>query len=108
MSSELPDCVARYFAADDTTDDRDLAACFSDDVRIHDEGGEHHGTAAALAWWHAARRRYDFHAEPREVQQDADRLTVRAQVTGTFPGSPIMLDHVFTLRGGRIAALAIG
>lgn len=107
MSPELPDAVAPYFAAGDTGD-HELAACFTDHVRIHDEGGEHLGTDAALAWRHATRRKYDFRAEPREVRQDGDSLTVRPQVTGSFPGSPIMLDHVFTLRDGRIAALSIG
>jgi hypothetical protein len=35
------------------------------------------------------------------------QVTVRARLTGEFPGSPIELDHIFTLSNGKIASLEI-
>jgi hypothetical protein len=34
-------------------------------------------------------------------------MVVTSQVSGTFPGSPIDLRYVFTVEGGKIAALEI-
>ncbi|MFC4729217.1 nuclear transport factor 2 family protein [Coralloluteibacterium thermophilus] len=107
MTLQLPDPIATFFAIDDDSDATAVAACFTPDAEVRDEGETHRGGDAILAWRRAARRKYAFRAEPRELRQDGDILTVRAQVTGDFPGSPAMLDHVFTLRDGRIAALEI-
>jgi hypothetical protein len=41
-----------------------------------------------------------------ENTHDLEAL-VRTKLTGDFPGSPITLDFVFTLEGGKIAALEI-
>jgi len=35
------------------------------------------------------------------------RLTVRARLTGEFPGSPVELDHIFKLSNNKIASLEI-
>jgi hypothetical protein len=34
-------------------------------------------------------------------------VTVRARLTGEFPGSPLELDHIFKLSGDKIASLEI-
>jgi hypothetical protein len=37
-----------------------------------------------------------------------EQTIAAAQVTGSFPGSPAQIRYKFTLRNGKIAALAIG
>jgi hypothetical protein len=32
---------------------------------------------------------------------------VRGEISGQFPGSPIRLDYVFEIEGGRVTALEI-
>jgi hypothetical protein len=34
-------------------------------------------------------------------------MTLRARLTGNFPGSSVELDHVFTLEDGKIISLEI-
>jgi ketosteroid isomerase-like protein len=46
--------------------------------------------------------------EPQDVIQTGDATDVAVVITGTFPGSPLELDFFFTLRDGKIAALATG
>ena len=60
------------------------------------------------AWWRAAKAQYQHTADPREVSEAGGRITVLAEVRGTFPGSPAMLSFIFTLKNNEIAALEIG
>jgi hypothetical protein len=34
-------------------------------------------------------------------------VTLRARIAGDFPGSPVELDHIFTLSNDEIASLEI-
>ncbi len=45
--------------------------------------------------------------EPVAVTARDGKTVVSTKLTGEFPGSPITLDLVFTLEGGKIAALEI-
>ncbi len=48
-------------------------------------------------------RMHDKSKGPR----DGTQWTVRANVPGNFPGSPVRLDHVFELAGDAIRSLEI-
>jgi len=41
------------------------------------------------------------------VQKFGDLVTVRARLTGEFPGSPVELDHIFKLSKNKIVSLEI-
>jgi len=38
---------------------------------------------------------------------NGNKVTVRARLTGEFPGSPVELDHIFRFSKNKIAALEI-
>jgi len=105
-SSELPAPVADYFAYE-TSDPAALARCFTEDALVADERHEHRGRAAIAAWNTEANAKYAFETEVLETEVDGHCVTVRAKITGTFPGSPIELRFRFTLAGGLIASLQI-
>ncbi|MEI2416080.1 nuclear transport factor 2 family protein [Orrella sp. JC864] len=105
---EMPPVVQAYFQADKGSDDQALAQAFAADAVVRDEGIPHEGAAAIRAWWLAAKEKYGHVAEPQESRSAHGKIHIRARVTGRFPGSPAMLDFVFTLEGGRIARLEIG
>src|SRR6266436_4882237 len=42
-----------------------------------------------------------------DVQTHGDEVTVRARLTGEFPGSPVELDYIFKLSNNKIASLEI-
>jgi hypothetical protein len=48
-----------------------------------------------------------FTVEPLRVAQQGSSVRVRARVSGNFPGSPVELEHVFRLGGGKIESLEI-
>lgn len=105
----LPAALDAYFAAQNAHDSDALAACFTPDALVHDEGEDQRGTAQIRAWAAATSARYQAVAEPLSLVRSDDVATVRARVSGTFPGSPVELDFRFTLAAdGRIASLRIG
>lgn len=104
---DMPDIVRAYFDADGRNDPNALAAVFSADAVVEDEGARHEGIGAIRDWWVAAKEKYRHVAEPIEAAEAGDRVTVRATVAGQFPNSPATLDFAFTLKNGRIAALEI-
>jgi ketosteroid isomerase-like protein len=104
---QLPSPIATYFDADQRHDGDALAAAFSGDAVVSDEGAEHAGPAAIRAWWRASKAKYRQVAEPLDLAEADGKIIVRARVSGNFPGSPATLTFAFTLVGARIASLEI-
>lgn len=102
----LPAPIAAYFQAD-TQDGRAVARCFTSDGVVRDEGRGHVGQAAIEAWKADASTRYTYTIQPRSLHSDGRHDIVTGQVSGNFPGSPVVLRYVFTLEGDKIAALEI-
>lgn len=105
--NQLPPAVARYIEAANAQDAQGVAAAFLADGAVHDEGHLQRGRAEIAAWALDTGRRYRATMAPRSVEQEQDRCTVRAEVSGNFAGSPIMLAFHFALRDGAIASLEV-
>lgn len=103
----LPAAIATYWAEANAGRAASAAACFADDAEVHDEGHTHRGPAAIQTWIEETARKYQPQVEPLRVAETDGRLLVGARVSGGFPGSPVELDFVFTLRAGRIATMTI-
>ena len=70
-------------AAEEAKDADALASCFTEDGTVHDEGQDYHFQTLGVL------------------------VTVRARLTGDFPGSPVEVDHIFRLSSDKIASLEI-
>jgi hypothetical protein len=105
---KLPLPIQSYFDADEKMDSEALIRAFASDAVVNDEGQSHVGHNAIEAWWRAAKAKYQHLAQPLEAGEQEDVTTVRAKVTGQFPGSPARLIFAFRLSGDRIAELEIG
>ena len=108
MSLEVPGAVADYLAAEKVKDADKLALCFAEDGVVQDEGHTHQGRDAIRRWKREADAKYQFVMEPLGASVDQEVVTLRARLTGNFPGSPAELGFRFTLADGEIAALKIG
>jgi ketosteroid isomerase-like protein len=107
MKTTLPSSIAQYFAAANAHDSAGIAAAFTHDAVVFDEGREHRGTAAIQKWSNEANEKYQPKADVTNVADAEGKTTVTAQVSGTFPGSPLQIRYSFTLSGDKIAALKI-
>jgi hypothetical protein len=105
---KLPPAIQAYFDADTDTVGLAPITAFATDAIVKDEGKTLVGHAAVAEWWRAAKAHYEATSQPREISGSGERFTVRAEVTGTFPGSPAMLSFIFTLKKNEIATLEIG
>lgn len=108
MTMTLPEAIERYFIACNSNDAGLLASCFVEDAVVRDENAEHRGHAAIANWLREAQRRYDYRAMPLDTSGSGAAVCVRARISGSFPGSPIELNHRFDLTRGRISTLVIG
>ena len=103
----LPQAIAAYIDAANAREPHDMASCFHPDAIVYDEGKECRGREEIAAWAHDSSTRYQFTIEPAGLEEAHGVHTVRANVRGNFPGSPIMLNFLFKLRSGAIQTLEI-
>jgi len=107
MSLDLPDPIARYFAADRRRDPASVAACFTADAIVIGEGNTYAGRQAILEWMANASTQYTYTVEPLLCAEEDARTIVTGRLVGNFPGSPVDLRYLFAIAGDRIASLEI-
>jgi len=108
MTLELAPAIERFFEAQEREDLEALAACFTQTARVHDEGKTVKGHAAIKHWMAAAKAKYNHVAKPLSVSYRDGRVVVATRLTGSFPNSPLDVDHTFEMSDGKIAYLEIG
>lgn len=104
---ELPPAIAAYFSAAHDADTAALEKIFTADAHVYDESHDHDGIDAIRAWRINTYDKTPFTARPLELVEGDGRPVVSVEVTGSFPGSPVMLQHTFKLVNGRISSLDI-
>jgi hypothetical protein len=107
MILELPRPVATYLAAEKAKDTDMLVLCFADNALVHDEDRDYRGLDAIRAWKQEAEAKYQYVMEPLDASVSENTVKLRARLTGNFPGSPLELDHTFTLANDKIISLEI-
>jgi uncharacterized protein (TIGR02246 family) len=102
MVLDVPEAVAEYLAAEEAKDADALSRCFAEDGTVHDEGQDYRGRDSIRQWKQAADAKYQYLLQTVDVQTFGDLVTVRARLTGKFPGSPVELNHVFKLSNNKM------
>ena len=103
----LPPAISGFYQSEQSTDAAELTACFAADALVHDENKAYRGIDAILAWRLDTQRKTPFVSRPMSVQDSDGDYLVTAEISGSFPGSPVILEHRFTLVQDRIASLEI-
>jgi ketosteroid isomerase-like protein len=108
MTVNAPDAVTRYLAAADEQNAEALAACFTADGTVLDEGHTYTGPDEIIGWRKDTASKWTYTSEltaSEAVSADEYRITVHLE--GDFPGGVVDLHYKFVLRDGLIAALSI-
>lgn len=108
MPLSLPDPVSAYFKISNGADITHIARVFTQDAVVVDEGQTYQGHDAIQSWQGGTRKKFEYTVAPVSASRDGGQLKVKATVAGNFPGSPVQLDHVFSLAGDKITSLEIG
>ncbi|NYF22011.1 hypothetical protein HDC36_003487 [Xanthomonas sp. JAI131] len=101
----LPEPIAAYFAAEQHPEA--LAQCFTAQAVMKDDGHTYTGVDAIKAFMAEATAKYSATSVPFAIEKEDGVQLVRANCTGNFPGSPIVLSYRFRLERGLIASLEI-
>lgn len=107
MIENLPKPIAIYVSAENSGDTSLFDQCFADSATVRDENETHVGLAAIKEWKAETKRKYQHAIEPLMVVEKDGAFVVTNRLTGNFPGSPIELEFVFTIRNDRIISLEI-
>lgn len=106
MPITLPPPIAAYFAAD-RSDAAAVAACFTDDAVVKDEGRTHRGKTEIGAWKAGTSRKYSYTSTPVALTEADGKTVVTCHLVGDFPGGEIDLRHIFIVESDKIAFLEI-
>ena len=107
MIDDLPKPIALYIAAENSGDANLFDQCFAEDAVVRDEGKTIEGLAAIKKWKAETKKKYQHTVDPLGVSERDGRFIVTNRLTGNFPGSPIELEFVFTLKDDKIVSLEI-
>jgi len=107
MTTKLTGPAAAYVAAANAHDIEAVAASFSEDAVVRDEGKDRQGIAAIRQWAVEVSEKYRPTVEALDVESSKGKTILKGRVSGTFPGSPVELRYVFTLNGAKIGRLEI-
>lgn len=100
----LPTPVQRYLAAENDHDPAAMAACFTANGKVADDGEIISGRDAIRAW---ARRVIDElrpTSSVTSVERSGPEVVVGVSISGTFEGSPADLRLTFVIEKDRIAS----
>ncbi|MFC4590825.1 nuclear transport factor 2 family protein [Sphaerisporangium corydalis] len=103
-----PDVVTRYLDAAEARDAKRLAACFTADGTVQDEGRTYTGHEEIVRWREGGPSEWTYTTTvtgDRPISPERHQVMVR--VEGDFPGGLADLTFDFTLREGLVSALRI-
>lgn len=102
---ELPQLVAKFVASQNTYDSGAYLTCFTDTAIVHDEGKTYTGKEAIRHWIEEANEKYRAVVKPLQYEESGSNGLLTAEVSGTFPGSPIVLRFHLGMKDGLIDTL---
>jgi len=100
-----PEIVAALVKAQNDFDSIAFADCFTKTAVVFDEGKTHTGRKDIKSWIDKANKEYRAIIKPIEYSETDQ--TLKTEVSGNFPGSPITMTYYFEFREGLIQSLKI-
>jgi hypothetical protein len=104
---ELPQLVARFVETQNSQNSKAYTECFTESAIVHDEGKTHTGKEEIRRWIEEANEKYQSVMMPLKYEETDSNGTLTAEVSGTFPRSPIVLKFHLGLKDGLINSLKV-
>lgn len=101
----LPKVLTDLVKAQDNFDSTAYANCFVETAVVVDEGKTYHGKNEIKAWIEKANKEYQVTMIPIEYSEITKIL--KAEVSGNFPGSPVILSYNLNFKNELIESLRI-
>jgi ketosteroid isomerase-like protein len=104
---ELPKIVERFIETQNNHDSKAYVECFTDSAIVHDEGRTHNGKAEIRQWIEHANEKYQSVMKPLKYEMSGSKGLLTAEVSGTFPGSPAVLQFHLEVEDDLISSLSV-
>ncbi|WP_273209006.1 nuclear transport factor 2 family protein [Runella zeae] len=101
----LPKVITQLVNAQDNFDSTAYSNCFTDTAIVFDEGKTYNGKKEIKNWIEKANTEYQVTMKPLEYS--AAKRELKAEVSGNFPGSPLVLTYHYEFEDGLIQSLKI-
>jgi len=101
----LPKVITDLVKAQDNFDSIAYANCFTENAIVFDEGKTHKGKKEIKDWIEKANEEYQATMKPLEYSETEQ--TLKAEVSGTFSGSPLVLTYRYEFKDELIQTLEI-
>jgi hypothetical protein len=107
MDLQLPRPIETYLRAENAGDVEAISECFAPYATVRDEGRYYVGLPAIKEWKARSKRKYNHMVTPLEISVLNGNATLKARLSGAFPGSPVTANFHFALVDDQIASLQI-
>lgn len=101
----LPKVIAELVKRQNSFDSAAYTQCFTETAVVFDEGKTHNGRVEIEQWIDKSTKEYSATMEPLDYDEKENMLS--AEISGSFPGSPVILKFHFQLSNGLIQSLKI-
>lgn len=103
----LPKVVSDLVTAQNNFDSITYANCFSETAVVFDEGKTHNGRKAIESWIADANEKYEATMKPVSFEEKETESLLKAEASGKFAGSPIVLTYHLEIADELIQSLKI-
>jgi hypothetical protein len=103
----LPNVLAELVKAQDNFDSVAYANCFSEIAVVFDEGNTYKGRTEIKEWIDEANEKFKVVMKPIGFTETETTSVLTAEVSGSFDGSPVLLDYHFKIVADKIDGLEI-
>lgn len=103
----LPKVISDLVTAQNEFDSTAYANCFAETAIVHDEGKVHTGRNEIRNWIAESNEKYQSTMKPLDFHKTGISGVLAAEVSGTFPGSPLILKFRFEIIDGLIQSLKV-
>jgi len=101
----LPKVVEELVKTQNNFDSVAYANCFTETAVVFDEGETHKGRKEIENWIEKANKKYQATMKPLEYSETEH--TLKTEVSGAFPGSPVTMTFYYEFEDGLIQTLKI-
>lgn len=102
---DLPKVVAELVKTQNNFDSVAYAECFTETAVVFDEGKTHTGRKEIENWIEKANKKYQATMKPLEYSEIEH--TLKTEVSGNFPGSPVTMTYYYEFEDELIQSLKI-
>ena len=103
----LPKVVADLVETQNSFDSVAYANCFSETAVVFDEGKTHNGRKEIERWIADSNERYKATITPIGFEEKENESLLKAETSGNFPGSPIVLRYHLEIVDELIQSLKV-